>query len=364
MSVEFDCTSRPRTNQGINQDRPPFAMVPHDIAADPRLSAIDLRVLAALLYYARQDPSCRPSDASLGERVHKHPSTIRRSLHRLEELGYIRRSFFPASPANPTGRTIYLNFTSPDWPRPASGCCTQAQPPALLRTTPAQHCPGGPRTPARGPRAPVHANEDFTKKEDRNVNVTDSSTTRPDVQPPILPVAQSSILPITPVDQHYPEAICPDDQDPVHLDVQSPARPVVQPPTSSVYQDPVRPLLEELQTVGPTTTPERVRRLASRLSQALQDVASLAFYIATISRVVAGVLPLPCLLAAYKAGVAAVGKARKPGALFCWYLRNWTPPPKPSEIRYYQTRTVARDLQHSRHPTPLPRRLHPRVGMS
>ena len=57
------CPEPPRTNF-----TPPFAMLPHDIAADPRLTATDLRVLAALLYFARQDPSCYPSDFSLGER--------------------------------------------------------------------------------------------------------------------------------------------------------------------------------------------------------------------------------------------------------------------------------------------------------
>ena len=97
----------------------PFAALPHDIAADPRLSPTDLRVLAALLYYARQDPSCYPSDASLAARVHRHPGTVRRCLKRLEDLGYIRREFVQATPANPTGRLIHLTCTEPDWPRPS-----------------------------------------------------------------------------------------------------------------------------------------------------------------------------------------------------------------------------------------------------
>src|SRR5512132_4468489 len=112
----------PRTGQGecAHQRRQTvgFAALPHDIAADPRLSPTDLRVLAALLYYARQDPSCYPSDASIAARVHRHPGTVRRCLKRLEDLGYIRREFVQATPANPTGRLIHLTCTESDWPRP------------------------------------------------------------------------------------------------------------------------------------------------------------------------------------------------------------------------------------------------------
>src|SRR5512135_127134 len=112
----------PRTGRGecVHQRRQTvgFAALPHDIAADPRLSPTDLRVLAALLYYARQDPRCYPSDAALAARVHRHPGTVRRCLKRLEDLGYIRREFVQATPANPTGCLISMTFLEPDWPRP------------------------------------------------------------------------------------------------------------------------------------------------------------------------------------------------------------------------------------------------------
>ena len=127
----------PRTGrgEGAHQRRQTvgFAALPHDIAADPRLSPTDLRVLAALLYYARQDPSCYPSDASIAARVHRHPGTVRRCLKRLEGLGYIRREF---TRANPTGRLIHLTCKEPDWPRPV---------PAPT-----------PDAPAHGGRAPAH----------------------------------------------------------------------------------------------------------------------------------------------------------------------------------------------------------------
>ena len=93
----------------------PFAAIPHDIAADPRLSPTDLRVLAALFYFARADASCWPCDNSIAARVHRHPGTVRRSLRRLEDLRYIRRE---PSWGNPTGRLIHLTCREPDWERP------------------------------------------------------------------------------------------------------------------------------------------------------------------------------------------------------------------------------------------------------
>jgi hypothetical protein len=46
------------------------------------------------------------------------------------------------------------------------------------------------------------------------------------------------------------------------------------------------------------------------------------------------------LLAAFAAGSKAKGSARKPGAVFVWAYANWVAPPRPSEIRYYQTPTT------------------------
>ena len=93
----------------------PFAAIPHDIAADPRLSPTDVRVLAALFYFAKADTSCWPCDNSIADRVHCHPGTVQRSLRYLEDLGYIRRQ---PSRENPTGRLIHLTCREPDWERP------------------------------------------------------------------------------------------------------------------------------------------------------------------------------------------------------------------------------------------------------
>ena len=113
----------------------PFAAIPHDIAADPRLSPTDLRVLAALFYFARADASCWPCDNSIAARVHRHPGTVRRSLRHLEDLGYIRRE---PSRENPTGRLIHLTCREPDWKRPR-----QAPVPVRRRTGGSSAARGG-----------------------------------------------------------------------------------------------------------------------------------------------------------------------------------------------------------------------------
>jgi hypothetical protein len=113
-------------------------------------------------------------------------------------------------------------------------------------------------------------------------------------------------------------------------------------PTAAPDMQPVvyAPLLEEIQAVGATTSPEQVRRLASRLAAALYDPGSLGCYISVLAKAVAGTVALPCLIAAYKAGLGAVDKAQRPGAIFMFTLRNFTPPPLPSQIRYYQQRST------------------------
>src|SRR5262245_54577883 len=85
----------------------PFAQLPHDIAADPRLTPTDVRVLLALLYWARGKPSCWPSDRSIGLRVGRSVGTVQRSLRRLEALGLIDRRKVDS---NPTGRELVLRW--------------------------------------------------------------------------------------------------------------------------------------------------------------------------------------------------------------------------------------------------------------
>src|SRR4051812_12237949 len=83
----------------------PFAQLPHDIAADPRLDPTDVRVLLALLYWTRGKDHCWPCDRSIGARVGRKRATVQRHLRHLAALGYVTRE---KTDANPTGRLLRL----------------------------------------------------------------------------------------------------------------------------------------------------------------------------------------------------------------------------------------------------------------
>ena len=168
---------------------------------------------------------------------------------------------------------------------------------------------------------------------------------------PILPKSQTPLPPALPLPHHSPAPRLPLPRrtvtplpGPIPAPVAAPPpapapapTPVL--PTSAGTQfapAPAEPLLDELKALSQITPPDRVRRIAARLAAVLNDPGSLGCYIATLSKVVAGTLSRDKLLAAYKAGLKAVGKARSAGAIFQWTLANYTPPPKPSEVRYYQ----------------------------
>ena len=313
----------------------PFAALPHDIAADPRLSPTDLRVLAALLYYARQNPSCYPSDASIAARVHRHPGTVRRCLKRLENLGYIRREFVQATPANPTGRLIYMTFMEPDWPRPTPDIperrCTPT-PERRCTPTPVRRRMIPPCADERTPRAPAHTNREALEEE-RNVTIF------PLIREHKQPLSCRTGLPVrTP----GPGAAAPCHQQPPTDGPTTPqvASSCTTPPTDpATPPGPPRPLKDEFRTL-PGAAPDHVRSLAWRLAHHLRDTASVGFFVMVLSLVAAGSAPVERLIAAYVAADRSRGKAQKPGAIFVSVWSGWQPPLKPSEInrpKYHQT---------------------------
>jgi hypothetical protein len=185
----------PRTGRGecAHQRRQTvgFAALPHDIAADLRLTPTDLRVLATLLFYARQKTICYPSDDAIAARVHRHPGTVRRSLKRLEDIGYLLREFLPPSPANPTGRLIHMTCMEPDWPRP-NQTTAPAPTPARRRTPPPERRrTGGARASAQGGRAPAHTEENVilekNKTEEEPDGINHSLRSRPESTPATQP---------------------------------------------------------------------------------------------------------------------------------------------------------------------------------
>ena len=198
----------------------PFAAIPHDIAADPRLSPTDLRVLAALFYFARADASCWPCDNSIAARVHRHPGTVRRSLRRLENLGYIRRQ---PSWENPTGRLIHLTCREPDWERPR-------QAPVSARRT------GGSSPRAGGSTRRALAEEDVIVERLRTEELALPERSRPDPAP-------------APVDLPTPPAAVP-----LHAKVPAPApaSPVIDSPQPELSVATPAPVVVPPQAQSPT----------------------------------------------------------------------------------------------------------------
>jgi hypothetical protein len=106
-----------------------WAMLPHAIASDKRLSAIQVRVIAALMFFARSRTYCTACDRSLGAQAGGcSVGTIQRALRHLEALGYIRRQAVEPSDFNRTGRVIHLLWKT-------EGSTTGDRPPNHRRAT-------------------------------------------------------------------------------------------------------------------------------------------------------------------------------------------------------------------------------------
>jgi hypothetical protein len=72
-------------------DLPPFSMVPTEAWADERLLESDLRVFGALCsFYNAKTGLCCPSHARITARTSVSRTTVKNSLKRLRELGYVR----------------------------------------------------------------------------------------------------------------------------------------------------------------------------------------------------------------------------------------------------------------------------------
>lgn len=132
--------------------RRPFASLPHDVAADPRLTPTDVAVLVALLFWARSKDHCWPSDRSIGLRIGRSPRTVQRRLRHLETVGLVERI---ETAENRTGRILRLVWraeASAPVPRPVLE-------PARLRSIPAGSGPGpvGPSAEVAGspPMSPM-----------------------------------------------------------------------------------------------------------------------------------------------------------------------------------------------------------------
>jgi hypothetical protein len=157
-----------------------WAMVPHTLASDARLTAVDIRVVLALLYFARSKDICTPCDASIGARAGDiSAGTVQRSLRRLEACGYIRREAVEPSDENRTGRVIRLLWRTPA-PRASRGPTGHERPSGHRRATP--------RSPARDKEdvvveAEISRSETSPALRPRQAEPTAPPVTIPGVQP-------------------------------------------------------------------------------------------------------------------------------------------------------------------------------------
>ena len=106
-----DGESAPRGTQDKTQSLP-FAAIPHDIAADPRLSPTGPRCARGAFSTSPGPTPAGPATTDRRPGPSPLPGTVRRSLRHQEDLGYIRRH---RPGQNPTGRLIQLTCREPDW---------------------------------------------------------------------------------------------------------------------------------------------------------------------------------------------------------------------------------------------------------
>src|SRR4051812_23074360 len=100
----------------------PFAALPHDLRKDPALRGHDKAILlaAALLEYARDKPSCWPSNRRLAEDLGCSTRTVQLALAALRDSGWIRAE------QGGEGRRIFLVWREAD-------CAPSPKPVALDR---------------------------------------------------------------------------------------------------------------------------------------------------------------------------------------------------------------------------------------
>lgn len=94
----------------VQQHFPTFAAIPTSIVDDPRLAALDIRLLGVLLGYARGKGVAWPANSTLAKRLGVSVRTVARSLARLIQAGWLASVRILPRPGNMTGRVLRLLF--------------------------------------------------------------------------------------------------------------------------------------------------------------------------------------------------------------------------------------------------------------
>ncbi|RYD92599.1 MAG: helix-turn-helix domain-containing protein [Sphingobacteriales bacterium] len=89
-----------------------FAALPLRAIGDNRLSALELRTLAAIAYHdrfslVRNGPGCFASHQTLAGRLGCHYTRVSTSVHHLVELGYVQSHVNPERRRNRIYRVVY-----------------------------------------------------------------------------------------------------------------------------------------------------------------------------------------------------------------------------------------------------------------
>lgn len=115
-----------------------WAKIPHEVTVDDRLKGCDFRVLARLVYHARDSGVCWPSVMTLARDLGLARRTVQIALKRLEGLGYVAVEL---APQRATGRQFRLSLggaaASPEGETVSAPALPPAPPPAIPCAPPA-----------------------------------------------------------------------------------------------------------------------------------------------------------------------------------------------------------------------------------
>jgi len=304
----------------------PFSALPHQLRRDLKGNQTAISLAAALLEYARTKPYCYPTTAHLADDLGVCQNTIRAALRALQASGWIR---IVLGSNQPNGRRIFLCWLEPTsdsvkgTPTRTPFACPQADgareagqvsdplQPAAVPLQPSA-------VPLQPSAAEIRMSEEFNERNVRSLpEISDAPAPTTPLPPSTTPLPAS-----TPILAPTPAPVA--------------AVPLLPAPGSTPAQGHVRPLKEVLAGL-PGSDDQAIRSAAWRLAHHLRDIASVAFFMKCLQLVAMGGTPVARLLAAFTVADKTKESARKPGALFCSIWNSYQPPPKPSEIRYYQT---------------------------
>lgn len=261
----------------------PFAAIPHAVYADRRLTPGDRDLLAVLTRYARNKPTCWPSNQRLSQDLRVTRRTVQARLRRLEAAGWL------ACKQTSRKREIHLTWGDEDDDVP----------------------PGQPIS--RPPAKPIAPKEDRNRKEKQLDQKAAPPRWHPDrtTNPPALP-SSGDRLRVGLATEELREIVARTN-DPIlakELLARTSPRPAPAPPPASTEE-----LIARLQE-----DPSYIPRLAEILAQDFDDRKSWTGLCKAVESAWRGEIPLERLADAYRQAMGP--KSRNRGAVFMTALKR------------------------------------------